>query len=160
MASICDSSSLYFWPRRSFRVSRRVKGGRKGAVGGLAISPGGSSGIGCLRDGAGDAGVGGVLASRILKSPSASWSPWLEAGERPICTSSRTVSTLRWTWCRSSLDSCGEADLVVDFSARSERWECAGETVRRVGSGLTSRNKDEGRGLGVWRRLSSPRWSE
>lgn len=38
-----------------------MKGGRKGAVGGLGISPEGSSGIGCLKDGAGDAGVGGVL---------------------------------------------------------------------------------------------------
>jgi hypothetical protein len=75
-------------------------------VGGLHVSPGGSSGAGCLSDGAGDAGVGGVLTgerdrSCILKSPSASWSVGssfafeLEAGERPICASPKTDSVLR-----------------------------------------------------------------
>lgn len=63
MIGLRITSSLYFWPRRSLRVSRRVNGGRKGAVGGLCISPGGSW---CLSDdGAGDAGVGGVLIALI-----------------------------------------------------------------------------------------------
>ena len=55
------TSATYLGPNRSWRGSHWINGGKKGAVGGLGVSVGESSGTVCLRDCAGDAGVGGVL---------------------------------------------------------------------------------------------------